>query len=196
MTGASKSIAKVICWAGVACVAGLGLCVLLGKLDSFWLWTPLIPVFAFGTMTFMFGGFAFAAGYTVYLRIDRRRCLRRRPLSDEQFAAQLPDPEQIDLQVVRKVRQLAAKRFRRIGGDRFYPGDRLDEGLHLWDSAPFAAEGFEMDLDEQFGSHDKEIASEKKCVTTFGDLVVFANKAWRTKTSTTSPKGEAPPAKT
>jgi len=190
MTGASKSIAKALCWGAGLCLAGL---LVSGGAD---LPDAVGIAFALGMIAFILGGYAFAVGYAVYLRIDRRRYLRRRPLSDEEFAAQLPDPEQIDPQVLRKVRELVAKRFRRVGGDRFYPGDRLDEDLHLWDSAPFAAEDFEMDLDEQFGCGDKEIAPEKKCVDTFGELVVFTSRAWRKKTSETLPKGEGSPAKT
>ena len=47
--------------------------------------------------------------------------------------------------------------FRRIGGERFYPDDRLDEDLHLRDLAPFATEEFCGTLEESLGLEDNEI---------------------------------------
>ena len=128
----------------------------------------------------MFAADGFAVAYALYLRLSRQRYLKRRPLSDEEFAAQLPDSEHVDLQVVRQVREMAAKRFRRIGGNRFYPNDRLEEDLHVFDSAPWAWEDFEIDLDERFLDYDEKIVGEVPAET-FGDVVVVANRAWQSK---------------
>ena len=107
----------------------------------------------------------------------------RPPLSDEEFTAMLSDPSAADPEVVSRVRMLAAQVFRKVGGERFYPDDRLDEDLHLRDLAPFATEEFCATLEESLGLEEDEILGRVAAgqLSTFGDLILFLS----------SPSGQA-----
>ena len=64
-----------------------------------------------------------------------------------------------------------------IGGDRFYPEDRLDEDLHWLDVAPFACERFCAGLEESVGLENEEIHTRvaRRQLTTFGDVILVAS---------------------
>ncbi len=172
MTGASKTIAKHLCWGAGLCLAGLLLSGVTGCPDFVGI------AFALGMVGSMLGAFVFALGYAVHLRIERREYLGRVPLSDEEFAAKLPSSEQVRPEVVRRVRELAAKRFRRIGGDRFYPNDRLEDDLHIFDSAPWAFDDFEYDLRQEYGELDEDEMAGLCPPETFGDVILIADRAF------------------
>ena len=67
--------------------------------------------------------------------------------------------------------------FRRSGGDRFYPGDRLNEDLHLRDLDPFKTEDFCLTLEKAMGLPDGEILGMLAAgqLSTFGDLVLLVS---------------------
>jgi hypothetical protein len=123
----------------------------------------------------MFGALALAAATYVGLRSEVRRHLRRPLLSDQEFAALLPG-DKVDPEQVGEIRALAARCFRRVGGERFYPGDRLEEDLHLRDLAPFGAEAFRSTLEKLLGLDEDELMDRftERELTTFGDLVMAA----------------------
>jgi hypothetical protein len=115
----------------------------------------------------------------VSLRLGLARYLCRRPLSDEEFRAMLGGSQAVDVQVVQDVRNMAARRFWTLGGGSFYPGDRLDEDLHLGDLAFFAAESFEYDLLGYLGLAEEDAPEEWSRVKTFGDVVLLVDRVRR-----------------
>src|SRR4051794_38988252 len=90
-------------------------------------WERVCMVFAFLMAGSLLGVLVLVAATCVKLKRELNRLRGRPPLSDDEFIALLPDPAGADPEQVNQVRALAAREFRRIGGDRFYPGDRLDE---------------------------------------------------------------------
>jgi hypothetical protein len=97
-------------------------------------------------------------------------------LSDEEFVARLDADGEADPEVVGEIRALAARCFRRVGGEHFHPEDRLDEDLHLRDLAPFATESFCAGLEQAFGLGEDALRSRiaPGGITTFGQLVLAA----------------------
>ena len=73
--------------------------------------------------------------------------------------------------------RLAAHYFRSLGGNRFYPDDRLQEDLHLLDVAPFACESFCAGVEESLGLENEEIHARMgtPLLTTFGDIIRVAS---------------------
>jgi hypothetical protein len=116
------------------------------------------------------------------LRCDFRTHLNRPPLSNEEFAALLPGDVKVDLDVVQEVRQIAAECFWSLPAECFYPGDRLNEDLHLPDVAFSALDGFWIDMEEHFGAAEEDMGQEE--IRTFGDVVLAANRRRRKRNGT------------
>jgi hypothetical protein len=121
----------------------------------------------------MVGALMLVAATFVALRVDVAKHLRRPPLSDEEFARMLAGPEGVDRELVRQVRELAARCFRRIGGERFYPDDRLEEDLHLTDLAPFGLKDLLAELEDSLELTEGEIRCRMAMgeTKTFGELI-------------------------
>ena len=124
----------------------------------------------------MVGALMLVATTYVKLRLEAARLLRRPVLSDEEFALRMDDAEDVDIAFVRRFRELAARRFRRLGGEKFYPSDHLEEDLHLSDLAPFGLEDFFAELEESLRiDHDEMCAWwATRGVKTFGELIASA----------------------
>jgi hypothetical protein len=131
----------------------------------------------FGFLVSLFAAIGLAGCCYVKLRLHVLKYLDHPPLSDEEFAAALPTDVPIDLTVVQKTRQIAARRFRSLSGESFYPGDRLEADLHLSDLAPFAAEDFWFDCAKAFSEPQTDAAQVE--IVTFGDVVLEANRRRR-----------------
>jgi hypothetical protein len=115
--------------------------------------------------------------YLVQLRLELRRRFRGRALlSDSEFITLSPALKAVDPAVVNLVRQVAAKEFRSIGGDRFHPDDDLETDLHLSDvmlwSDWLGTLSAEMGIDEDNFMR----APEPGPINTFGDLIVYFNR--------------------
>lgn len=124
----------------------------------------------------MVGALMLVATTYVKLRLEVARLLRRPLLSDEEFALRMDDPEGVDIEFVRRFRDLAARSFRRLGGEKFYPGDHMEDDVHLSDLAPFGLEDFFAELEESLGiDHDEMCAWwATRRVKTFGELIASA----------------------
>jgi hypothetical protein len=160
----------------LAVLSGLGVCCagLLSAPDRFVI--SLVMTFSVSCL----GTFGLVVCFYLKLRRGLRIYLNRLPLSDEEFAEFLASEVHIDLDVVQKVRQLAANRFWSLRSECFYPGDRLKEDLHLADVAPYALEDFWDDLEDCFGAVESDTAQKE--IATFGDVVLEANRRRRNRT--------------
>jgi hypothetical protein len=68
----------------------------------------------------------------ILLRLELRGRLRnRRWLTDQEFIDLSPDLKGIDPVLINAVRRAVAQQFRRLGGERFYPGDDFEMDLKL-----------------------------------------------------------------
>ena len=177
MRGTPNRVAKALCAGTALCLIGALVACYFSSEGS--ILGTLTLGLVFGMLACAVGALVFAVGYVLYLRGEREEILGRRTLSDEEFAAQLGGSEQADIEVVRQVRKLAAERFRSIGGEKFYPGDRLEEDLHLSDAAPFVSGEFFEDMLESLGVDESELPKNTEPVVTFGDVVLLANKLRR-----------------
>jgi hypothetical protein len=174
-----------LCWSCGVCLVGLCITGFLSSKGN--VWEKLTIVCAFGMLASVAACLGFVVVTVLRLRNERRNIRRRTTLSDEEFAARLSRTKYINPQVVRRVRELAAERFRSIHGDKFYPEDRFEDDLHFSDSFPFGTEQFYKDLMEFLDVDEGEPAPEFRGIITFGDLVKAANDVWQRKhTSTTS----------
>ena len=125
----------------------------------------------------MIGALALVASTYVVLRREVSRLLRRPPLSDEEFALGMAEYGEVDMDLLRRFRELAARCFRRIGGERFYPDDHMEDDLHLSDLAPFGLEDFFAALEESLGMPHDDLCTwwAKRKVQTFGELIATAS---------------------
>jgi hypothetical protein len=139
-------------------------------------WEGVCRVLGFVMAGAMVGALILVAATCVKFRLEVAKHLRRPMLSDEEFALRLADPLEVDRELVKRVRDLASRCFRGLGGQRFYPADRLEEDLHLRDLAPFALEDFCAELEEALGLQQDELRARiaTREVNTFGDLVAIA----------------------
>jgi hypothetical protein len=176
MIGGWKYAAITLVLVAVLSGLGLGCAGLLSAPD------PIVQSLAIALSVSLCG--AIGLGVCGYLSLLHRvrTYLDRPPLSDEEFAAFLVSDVQIDLDVVREVRQLAATYFWSLGGGCFYPGDRLEADLHLYEVAPFALEEFWFELDCSFDAVEANSAQVE--IVTFGDVVLETNRRRREKNST------------
>jgi hypothetical protein len=175
MTGGWKYTALTLVLVAVLSGLGLGCAGLLSAP------APVVQSLAMAMCVSLLGAVGLAVCCYLSLRHQVETHLDRLPLSDEEFAAFLASDVPIDLDVVREVRQIAARLL--LGGDRFYPGDRLEADLHLSDVEPFALEGFWLELDCSFELMEANAAEIE--IVTFGDVVLEANRRRRDKNSTT-----------
>lgn len=175
MTGIRRRIAQGLVATILLCAVGFMVCGSMSSPGNAWERACIVLVVVM--LGSMFGAVGLAAATYLKHRADVRNLCGRPPLSDEAFIAMLTDPSAGDPDVVGRVRTLAAGYFRSIGGDRYYPGDHLDDDLHLRDLAPFASRGFFAELENALGierdrlrawSHDNEML-------TFGDLITAAS---------------------
>jgi len=175
MTGFRKRLAQALVATILICTVGI---MAIGWVSTRGdVWERVCMVLAFVMLGSLLGAFGLVVATYFKLRGELQRLICRPPLSDEKFAALLPDPSAVDPKVVNRVRTIAAKVFRSFGGDRFYPGDRLDEDLHLRDLAPFATEDFCITLAESLNLEEDEILGRLVAgqFATFGDLVRFVS---------------------
>jgi len=183
MTGAWETTAKTVSGAVVSLAIGF---LVFGTLG----WDRLAIASIIGMFVSGAIAFALAVAYVIWLRDSRQDYLRRRPLSDKQFIALLQNPDGIEPWIASRVRQLAARRFRSIGGDRFFPADRLEEDLHLADAAPWELEDFWVDLADYLEIGEQELLAHSEGVRTFGNIVELAHRLFKSKRigSSNSPK--------
>jgi hypothetical protein len=139
-------------------------------------WERACVVLVIAMLAALFSTLALVIFTYLRLRADLRQHLRRPLLSDEEFLALLPGGAGVDPERVAQVRELAARCFRRLGGELFYPDDRLEEDLHLSDLAPFATRSFlgslRAALEQQAGGRSPGAGDLP--LHTFGDLVLAA----------------------
>ena len=175
MTGIRRRIAQGLVATILLCAVGFMICGSMSSPGNIWERACIVLVIVM--LGSMLGAVGLVAVTYLKLRSDVRNHLGRPPLSDDEFAAMLPDPSVVDPDVLGRVRALAAGYFRSMGGDRFYPGDRLDEDLHLRDLAPFAIAHFFAELEQSLGIEEDGLRARAATgqVTTFGDLVVAAS---------------------
>jgi hypothetical protein len=155
----------------------------IGVMASGWVstrgdvWELVCMVFAFFMLASLLASLGLVAATYVKFKIELNRLRGRPPLSDDEFIAMLSDPTSADPEQVSQVRALAARVFRRIGGDRFQPGDRLNEDLHLRDLDPFKTEDFCLTLEKATGLPDGEMLGMLAAgqLSTFGDLVLLVS---------------------
>ena len=175
MTGFRKRLAQGL-------LATILICA-IGVMASGWVstrgdvWERVCMVLAFVMLGSLLGALGLVVATYFKLKRDLQWLVGRPPISDEEFTALLSDPSAVDLELVSRVRTLAAQVFRSIGGDRFHPGDRLDEDLHLRDLAPFATEAFCTTVEESLSLEENEIRGKivTRQISTFGDLVLLVS---------------------
>jgi len=175
MTGFLKRMAQGLVATTLLCAVGFMVCGSLSARGNAWERVCIVLVFVM--LVSMFGALGLVATTYVKFRRELVRHGGRPPLSDEEFTTMLPDATGVDPELVSRIRALAAHYFRSIGGDRFYPEDRLDEDLHLLDVSPFACENFCAGLEESLGLENEEIRARmgKRRLTTFGDIILVAS---------------------
>jgi hypothetical protein len=175
MTGFRKRMAQGLVATILLCAVGFMVCGSVSASGN--VWERVCVILMFVMLASMVGAVGLVAATYFKLRVEVAKHVGRPPLSDEEFAAMLPDPSAVDPELVGRVRALAAHYFRSIGGDRFYPDDRLEEDLHLLDVAPFGCESFCAGLEESLGLENDEIRARMatRQVTTFGDVVLVAS---------------------
>ncbi len=181
MMGTRNRVGTFLCAACFLCLVGVCIAGLLSTEGN--VWETLTIVCAFGMLASAMACLGFVIVAVRRFRNERKEIRIRPTLSDEEFTARLGLAEKIDLRVVKEVRELAAKRFRSIHGDKFYPEDLFEDDLHFSDSLLFGTEHFRQDLMEFLGIAEDEPAPEFENVTTYGDLIVAANCVWRRKHS-------------
>jgi len=175
MTGFRKSMAQGLVATTLLCAVGFMACGSVSARGNAWERVCIVLVLVM--LASMFSALSLVAATYLKFRGELVKHVGRPPLSDEEFAAMLPDPAGVDPELVGRIRALAAHYFRSIGGDRFYPEDRLEEDLHLLDVAPFACESFCAGLEESLELENEEIHTRvaKRQLTTFGDIILIAS---------------------
>jgi hypothetical protein len=173
----ARTAATLLALTSVSAI-GMAGCGFLSSRGKFW--ERFTIALAFGTFGSMIATLGMAAVYFAKIRFDLHRLVRcREPLADDEFVAMSPELKHVDPVVVHRVRQSAAKQFRSIGGDRFYPGDDLETDLHLSD-VTFLGEWL-LDVTTDLKIEEDELARglESMPVRTYGDLVLLFDRSWR-----------------
>jgi hypothetical protein len=175
MTGIRRRIAQWLVATILLCAVGFMICGSMSSPGNIWEHACVVLVVVM--LGSMLGVIGLAAGTYRKLRADVCSHHVRPPLTDADFIALLADPAAVDPGVVVRTRVLAAGYFRSIGGDRFYPGDRLDEDLHLRDLAPFAGKVFFAELERALGIEEDglRVRAATGQVATFGQLIAAAS---------------------
>ena len=93
-----------------------------------------------GTLCLLVSALAFLAwALTATSEMRRRACEltgERPDLGDDEFAARFLPEFAGRIEVLAAVRSVLGRKFKDLGGARFWPGDRLAEDLHLDELAP------------------------------------------------------------
>jgi hypothetical protein len=175
MTGIWRRIAQGLVATIVLCAGGFLACGSLSAKGN--VWETVCIGLVFVMVGSMFAAILLVIIMYITLRTDVRKYLDRTPLTDEEFAARLPESAAVELEVVSLVRTHCDRYLKSLGSDRFYPSDRLEEDLHLRDLAPFACEAFCAEVEEALGLAEDELRARiaSREVTTFGDLVEAAS---------------------
>jgi hypothetical protein len=172
MTGTRDRTVSFLVKAGIACIPGWLVCGYFSASGN--VWEKLTIIFLLAMFASLAAAFAIAVHFTWSLRGERGKYRRRVPLSDDDFVRRLATGESLALPVVRTIRDLAAKRFRLVYGDKFYPEDRVEEDLHISDSVLWEGEDFWDDMQMFLRASADEMREFSK-VRTFGDIVLVAN---------------------
>ncbi len=184
MTGAWNVIAKTLVISLVLCVVGLVGCSLFAlsnnvseSLEIAW------SVVSLTAIELMAAAGGLAGVYLVVLHLRLRIHRSRPPLSDEAFLAALPGNVAVDLEVIRRVRRLAAQWLLPNDGERVYrvyPDDRVGDDLYRSDLAPvWGRHFFWRGLSEYIGCARRDLMACRSEVVTFGDLVVLVDRLRR-----------------
>jgi hypothetical protein len=175
MTGFRKRVAQGLVATTLLCAIAFMVCGSMSVSGNNWERACMVLVCVM--IGSMFGALALVVATYLKFRGELSRQFERPQLSDEEFAARLPDASGVDLELVGRIRALAAHYFRSLGGGHFYPEDRLEQDLHLLDLAPFACQRFCAGLEESLGLENEEIHTRvaRKELTTFGDVVAIAS---------------------
>jgi hypothetical protein len=175
MTRIGRRIAQGLVATILLCAVGFMVCGSMSSPGNAWERACIVLVVVM--LSSMLGAVGLVGVTYLKLRADVREHRGRPPVTDEEFAAMLPDPSTLDLDVLGLVRSRAAGYFRSLGGDRFYPGDRLGEDLHLRDLAPFASKAFCAELEETLGIQEDGLLGRiaDGQLATFGDLITAAS---------------------
>jgi hypothetical protein len=169
---------KILLAAIVVCAVGLLGCGFLSSRGN--LWERLAIACGVGMGGWAIATYGLALVYYVRIRLDTSRRLRSRPpLSDKEFTALSPALEGVDPLLLNRVRETVAQQFRSIGGERFYPGDDLDDDLHLSDFSFWGEwlEDLAVGLGIEESAFDREFGSVP--IKTYGDLVLFFDRLRR-----------------
>jgi hypothetical protein len=178
MTGKWARSANMLVAITSASAVGMLVCGFLSSRGN--IWERFLIALGIVLLGLMFAPLGVAATYYVKIRSDLYRMIRyRAPLADEEFIAMSPDLKGVNPSIVLRVRQSAAKQFRSIGGDRFYPGDDLETDLHLSDLTFWGEwlEGLTTNLNIE--EHDLARGWESMPVRTYGDLVLLFDRLSR-----------------
>jgi hypothetical protein len=175
MTGIRRRIAQGLVATILLCAVGFMICGSMSSPGNSW--ERACNVLVVVMLGSMLGAVGLVAVTYLKLRADLRSHLVCPPLTDAEFIAVLADPAAVDPDVVVRARVLAAGYFRSMGGDRFYPGDRLDEDLHLRDLAPFVGKAFFAELEQALGIEEDGLRARAATgqVRTFGELIAAAS---------------------
>ena len=174
MTGTRKRLAQGLVATIVLSGVSFTVCAFFSAQGNVWEHACIVLfIVMLGSMV---GALMLVATTYVKLRLEVARLLRRPLLSDEEFTLRMEDAEDVDIEFVRRFRELAARCFRGLGGERFYPGDHLEDDLHLSDLAPFGLEDFFTELEESLGIDHDEMCTwwATRGVKTFGELIASA----------------------
>jgi hypothetical protein len=181
MTGAWNSAAKTLVILSALCVGGLVVCRLFASSDNFP--ESLAITMAVSACALVVAASGLAGVYLAVLHLRLRTHLSRPPLSDEEFLAALPGNVSVDLEVIRRVRRLAAQWLLPNDGERVYrvyPDDRLEDDLYLSDLAPgWGRHFFWRGLSEYIGCAQRDLMARRSEIVTFGDVVVLADRLRR-----------------
>ena len=175
MTGLRKRIAQALVATVLVCAVGFMISGSMASPGNPWEQVCVgLMIVMLGSM---FSALALVAATYIKLRRDVKNHLGRPPLSDSEFVTMLSDSADVDPELLDRIRGLAARHYRAIGGDRFYPTDRLEEDLHLRDLAPFARDRFLADVEIALGIKDDSLTAKlaEQPEPTFGDLIMIAS---------------------
>jgi hypothetical protein len=175
MTGFRKRLAQALIATVVLCALGFMICGSFSSPGNDWERVCMFLVFVM--LASMISAVVLVAATYATLRLEVAKHLRRSPLSDEEFALRMTESKTVDLEFVHEVREMASRRFRRIGGRMFYPDDRLEEDLHLFDLSPFGIEDFSAEMEQWLGLEEDEIRARMGTLEarTFGELIATAS---------------------
>ena len=144
------------------------------------IWERLAIVSAFGMSGSFVAAYGLALVYYVKLRLELLPRFRVRvPLTDEEFIALSPALKGAHSAIVNLVRPEVAKEFRSIGGERFHPGDDLENDLHLSDVTLWGDWLYIMAADLGIDQDEFKRGLGTAPIRTYGDLILLFDRLWR-----------------